>query len=439
MGSLGLIVLVAGCGLIAPKSAPPKATVGSLQSSTNRSVGSVSLITLQAEGMRFADTYATMVAQAADDFGRAVATQEARLAALRWKLGQATAAYVDASGPHPILNVLDLVVLTTVARMVVEDYGVGQVFGDLAKPLLETHRRLETNAWALTKGVLKSDQQQELSELIQKWRQENPHQRYVGGIRFGELAAAMGKSMQQKSSRPGSVFSLLFLDPLASMDPTAAALQETRYAAERAMYYGQRMPQLLNWQVELLASQLAAQPETKHFLSNATRLVGSVEMFAETSRQLPQMLTNVFEVEEKRARDLLGEARQTLAAGNQMAASVNTAIKSLDEFVRFVTPTNSSPARETNSQPFNVLDYGTAAVNVAEAAKELNVLLTAVHETTPQLKQLSETATERADRMLNRAFRLGLVLIVIFLAGLVLAGLIYRALDNRLTSKGRQL
>ncbi len=436
----GLALLLTGCGLIAPKPSPPKATVGSLQFETNRAIGSVTLIVLQAEGMRFADNYAVMVAQACDDFAKTVSTPEARLAALRWKLGQATAAYIDASGPHPILNALDLIVLTTTARMVVEDYGVGQVFGEAALPLLATHRRLETNSWSLVSGVLTPSQQEELAELIQRWRKDNPNQRYVGGIRFRELAAAVGKTIQnQSTTRKTSVFSLLYLDPLASMDPTAAALQETRSAAERAMYYAQRMPHLLNWQVEVLAHQLAAEPASKQILSNAQQLVRTAESLTETSKNLPQQLSDAFRSEEKRARDLLVEARQTLSAGNEMAASVNAAIKSLNDFVHYVTPTNTVSARSSNSPPFNVLDYGTAAGEVANAAKELNALVLAMNETTPRLEKLSQQATERADQMFQRAFRLGLILIAVFLAGLVLAGLIYRALDNRLTSRRRQL
>jgi len=424
---------------LAPRPSPPKASVGSLQSETNRAVGSVPLIILQAENYRFADTYAATVAQACDDFSKSVATPEARLAALRWKLSQATAAYIDASGGYAVLNSLDLVVLSVVSRMVVEDYGVRQVFGEAAQPLLETHRQLETNAWSLVSGVLTPSQRQELVELIQKWRQENPDYRYVSGLRFRELAAAVGKSLEREAnSRKTSVFSLLYLDPLASMDPTAAALQQTRATAERAMYYAQRMPTLLNWQMEVLVHQVTAQPESKQILTNAQQLVRTAESLAETSKQLPQQLTDIFVSEEKRTRALLGEARQTLVAGNEMATSVNAAIKSLDDFVRYVTPTNTVSPRPTNSQPFSVLDYGSAAIEVATAAKELNALINSMNETTPRLEKLSQQATERADQMFSRAFRLGLVLMAVFLAGLVLTGLIYRLLVNALTSKRDQ-
>ena len=62
---------------------------------------------------------------------------DARIDALRWKLGQATAAWVDASGVNPVLNMLDLVVLATMSRMVVEQEmcpgvraGGGAAIGD---------------------------------------------------------------------------------------------------------------------------------------------------------------------------------------------------------------------------------------------------------------------------------------------------------------------
>jgi len=263
IGLIGLVVCVSGCGLLAPAPAPPKATIASLQTVTNRAVGSVTLNTLRVEGMRFADDYAAIVAQAADDFAASVPNSDARLEALKWKLHQATTAFIAASGPHPTLNALDLVVLATVSRMVVEDYGVGEAFGAAALPLLETHRKLETNAWSLVAAVLTPGQKQELSDLIQKWRKENPHQRYLGGIRFSQLVETLRQSMFKSGSKAGSVFSLLYLDPLAGMDPTAAALQEARYSGERAMYYAQRMPQLLSWQAELLVNQLAAKPESK--------------------------------------------------------------------------------------------------------------------------------------------------------------------------------
>ena len=66
------------------------------------------------------------------------------------------------------------------------------------------------------------------------------------------------------------------------------------------------------------------------------------------------------------------QARQTLNAAGDAASNINTAIQSLTEFVRYVSPTNTSPASTaTNSRPFNVLDYGTAAGQIGDAARDL--------------------------------------------------------------------
>ena len=446
--SLMLIALaLTGCSALKFSSSPPKARVNSFQLSTNMPTGLQALTVVQAQIMRFADTYSATVAQACDDITAKTTNSALRLAVLRWKLGQSTSAYVNATGQNPAVNALDMLVLVSMARMVTQDYGV-ETYGDAILPLLSAQEKMETTIWEMANGVLKPPQQKELKDLIQEWRTKNPHQRYIGPIRFREFVTALGRTPTKASSGPTSLFSLLYLDPLAGLDPTAAAIEETRELGERAMYYSQRMPTLLSWQVEVLAYQIANQPESKDIIGDVDRLAASAEIFAKTAQQLPQLINDqrqaaiqqVFDnlaSEELKTRELLGEAHQTLSAGNEMAGSVNAAIKSLEAFVRFVTPTNSSSAASaTNSRPFNVLDYGTAATQVAGAVKELNTLLTAMDESTPQLARLGEAATARADHVLQRAFWLGLILILVLLAGLVVVNVTSRVLANKLPRDG---
>ena len=437
----GLALALTGCSLLRIPNSTPKAQVDSLQL-TNRATGPVTPTVLQAQVMRFADTYVATVAQACDDLTEKTTNSDVRLSALRWKLGQATSAYTDATGQNPAVNVLDLLVLVTMARMVVEDYGV-ETYGDALLPLLETQRNLETNAWTLASGVLKPSQQQELRDLIQAWRAKNPHQHYVGPIRFREFVSGLGMSPTKATTAPTSIFSLLYLDPLAGLDPTAAAIEETRELGERAIYYSQRMPMLLSWQVEVLAYQLAGQPESKQILDDASRLASSAEIFAKTSEQLPQLVNDQRQAAIQQLLDGLKsqdvDVRQTLNAGGEAATAINGAIKSLDEFVRYVSPPNTNPApASTNSRPFNVLDYGTAASQIGDTAKDLNALLTTINQSTPQLAQLGQQTTADANRVVDRAFQRGLVLILVFLAGSVVAGLIYRALANKLAGNGRK-
>lgn len=436
-----LALVLTGCSLRLFHSAPAKAEVGSLKAGTN-APESVTLTVLQMQVMRFADTYVATVAQASDDLTANATNPEIRLAALRWKLGQATSAYTDATGQNPALNALDMLVLVTMARMVVEEYGV-ETYGDAIQPLLATQRNLETNAWTLASGVLKPAQQQELRDLIQAWRGKNPHQRYIGPVRFRELLTALGKAPAPSTTAPTSIFSLLFLDPLAGLDPTAAAIQETRELGERAMYYSQRMPQLLAWQTELLAYQLAAQPESRQVLSNAQQLAASADIFAKTSEQLPQVINDQRQAGIQQLLDGLKsqntDVRETLNAGGDAATAINHAVQSLTEFVQYVSPTNARPSSAgTNSRPFNVLDYGTAASQVGAAANNLNALLTTINQGAPQLAQLRQQTAADAGRVVDHAFRLGLVLILALLIGSVLAGLAYRVLANKLNRAGHK-
>ncbi len=434
-----LWLTLTGCSLLRFHSSPPKAVVVSIQMGTN-APAAVTLGVLQIQVMRFADGYVAGISQAADDFGVKVGTPKARLAALKWKLGQATSAYVNATGPNPVVNALDMLVLVSVSRMVLEDYGI-ETFGDAALPMLEIQRQQETNAWKLADAMLKPGQKQELMDLIREWRQKNPHQRYVGAVRFNEFLTTMGKNPTQANSTPNSIFSLLFLDPFAGLDPTAAAIEETRRLGERAMYYTQRMPQLLSWQTEILAYQLADQPESEQILSNANQVALSAQSFATTAQQLPQLINDQRQAAIQQLLDGLTsqqtQARQTLNSAGDAATNINAAIQSLTEFVRYVAPTNASPASAaTNSRPFNVLDYGTAASQVGAAARELNTLLTTLNQTTPQLAQLGQQTTADANRVVDHAFRRGLILILVLLGGSVLAGLTYRVLARKLARDG---
>ncbi len=412
----------------------PKAQINSLLL-TNIPAGPVTLPVLQQQVMRFADVYASTVAQACDEISAGTTNANIRLLALRWKLGQATSAYTDATGLNPAVNALDMLVLVSMARMVVEGYG-HETYGDVVLPLLDAQRSLESNAWTMASGVLKQSQQKELKDMIQEWRVKNPHMRYIGAIRFREFVSALGKMPSQSSTSPTSIFSLLYLDPLAGLDPTAAAIEQTRELGERAMYYTQRMPGLLSWQAEVLAYQLAGQPASEQILSDADRLAAAAEIFAKTTQQLPQQILDGLT---NNSAELLNETRRTLDSANTAAANVNAAIKSLTAFVQYIAPTNTAaPSGATDNKPFNVLDYGTAAAQIGAAATNLNALLVSLNQTAPQLEKIGQQTTAEADRVMRHAFIYGLLLVLILLAGSVLAGLSYRILANKLIKDGRK-
>ena len=254
------------------------------------------------------------------------------------------------------------------------------------------------------------------------------------------------KLRRRQTSSPTSIFSLLYLDPLAGLDPTAAAIQETRELGERAMYYSQRMPMLLSWQVEVLAYQLAGQPESQQVLNDANRLATSADVFAKTAQQLPQLVNDQRQAaiqqildglteQGNKSRELLNDTRSTLDSAGAAATNINAAIQSLTEFVRYVSPTNAS-ASATNSHPFNVLDYGTAATQIGAAANNLNALLASVNQSAPQIEKLGQQTKTDADDIVRHVFYYGVALVLILLTGSVVARLAYRQAGGQ-TGKGR--
>jgi hypothetical protein len=457
VGLLGLVLASGGCSLLRAPSRGTKALVRTVEGTMGMKPPTNTVVLLQTEVMREADGYVSAVAQAADEFATKVGTVEARTAALQWKLHQGTSAFAIAAGDNPTLNAVDLVVLASLSRHVMENSWVSNRFGQPAAPLLAVHHNLETNAWALAARVLTWEQRIGLRDLIRQWVEQHPAQRYVGAVRIREFMDVVGtQTVQAQPAKPNSVFDLLSLDPFSGIDPAVRAVEQTRFFAERLMYYAERAPMLLSWQVEALTYQVVAQPAPQQVLSNLNSLTASVHVFANTADQLPKLIddqrqaainqvlagvrserSNILaslNAQESQLRELLPEVRQTLNAGTEMGQSVNGAIKSLDTFIQYVSPPKTNPAPpSTNTHPFNVLEFGTAATQVAAMTKDLNTLLSNANHSTTQLAVIGKQAGATADQMVDRAFWLALVLIVVLLAGAVLAGLVYRVLAARIS------
>src|SRR5215208_646386 len=77
---------------------------------------------VQLKVMRYADDYSARITDPLEALNVQSASPEERLIAHDWRIQESTAAYTIASGPNPVINALDMIVLATLSRMVVEDY-----------------------------------------------------------------------------------------------------------------------------------------------------------------------------------------------------------------------------------------------------------------------------------------------------------------------------
>jgi len=413
---------------------------------------------LQFEVLRFADNYSSSVAHAADQVSKEIATREAQVESLKWKLEQATAAYVDGTGPNPVWNALDMVALATVSRMVMQDARSREIFGGSLEPLLDTHRNLEATAWSLADQFLEPSEHKELQELFDEWRRQNPNERNVSGVHFREFALALGKASTPDKVKATSIFSLLYIDPFAGLDPTTVAIEQSKDLAARTVAFAERMPTLLRWQAELLTLQVARQPDPQQLLADANRVSRSIEGVSKTAEGLPALVKEErqaaidqffggvttqreailqdLDAREGKFRTLLGETKQTLDSAQQMSVSLKAAIVSLDAFVHYVSPPpdpNAPPAKP--GKPFDPADYGKAASDVGGMARDLTALLSTVDKTAPQLGVIGARTAEDLKGVVDRAFWRGIVLVLLLLVGSVFAALAYRALARRLFAR----
>ena len=439
--AMALTAIGTGCRLVQSETLQTKSMLQSLVGARHEAAGTNALEVLQSEVMRNADIFVAAVARATDDFRVRVPTPAARLAALQWKLIEATSAYVNATGENPVLDAVDMAVLATLSRFVIEDIWVGRTFGEAARPLLETHVLLEAEAWKVLHPYLSPDQVRDLHSVLDDYRRRFPDSPFIATVRLPELAAALGRHSSAPGSpqRAASIFNLLYLDPLAGLDPAMQAVEQTRLLALRAMYYAQRAPMLLSWQVELTTYQLAAQPESQQVLGDLNGVSGSAQSLARTAELLPGLIhtereeaLNQFFIGVARERTnllmdlasqeaalqrLLPQVRETLNAGQGAASSVREAIASLDGFVRMTTTPDTHSPPATSGPPFDVRDYGKAAEKIGVAARELNATLKSLDRTVPGLERLGDQATADAKAVVTHAFRLALILVLV--AGVV--------------------
>jgi len=446
-----VLTLTAGCAGLSRQPATSAVKTGSIRGAGGKRPEQISPVVLYVEVGRFSDELTALVSEAADGFAAEVGTPEARATALAWKTGAANSAIIIATGPNPTANLLDMVVLVSLERMAFEEYWLPH-FGKPVEPILAVTRELEEEIWGVAKRVLTPTQQTELRELIREWREKHPEQIYIS-VRFRDFAEIAAQEDVGANAKPGSLFSLAFLDPFAGLDPTTRELAQTRFFAERALFVLERTPKLLRWQSELVIAQTIATPDVQQLVSNSTRFAQASELLTQTVRSFPDQWV----AQAPKWETLMRQFEQTFRAGNEMAVSVDAAVKSLDAFVGRVAPAEDNVGSAAPASPsatategasnvltgppnvarraFDVAEYGVAAAEIGKAAQELDALTHSLEKATPQINAVVERAGQQSRDLVDYTFHKTLWLLALALVGFVLALLAYRWLALRLSRK----
>jgi hypothetical protein len=445
LAMLALLITPSGCSLLrAPQTVVNAVVPGKANAQADP-------LELQEQLQRFADNFSMQMSLALDDYASKTGTEPARIEALRLKLLSSSAMTSIASGRNPNANLLDLVAVATLSRMSVEDRWRKADKAPTYELWLATSRVLETNAWQLAASELKPSYIKELRESIDRWSAQNPEALGTFLARPQELALTFVHEHKVEAD-VNSVFSLVDLDPTSGLDPAVREITQTRLLAERAMFTAQRIPFLLRFQTELLTYELTDQPQLRQVLTNATSLAQSAdrisratESVGQLAAQLPDRISTerkeilaALDQQEGKLKDLAANVDRALASGDKMSTSLNATLGTFTTLMKLFgvgePVTNAVP--DTNSLPFNILDYGQVADRVGAMAKDVNSLVAAVNESVPQLERLSQKAAGDAQKLMDRGFCLGLVMIALLLGGALLSGLVYRFFAEKIKRAG---
>ena len=414
------------------------------------SSGKVTERQLQAEVMAFSDQYSMVIWQAMDELHRSDLPPDKKLAVEYNKLLYTSSAISIAAQPSPVASLLDMITFVRLGHKAAENYWVPEVYGPAGKPLLAAYQRLEEEVWQLAALVLSEQQQDTVRATIDRWQQEHPNQWYVSDVRLQDFSAARGRPVHPFAEESQGV--------LTSLNQTLMKVDEAMLVADRALFLGERMPRLITLQTELLIDQLTEHPMVYQLAGDFSELQKTAAQANQTLALLPQNFAaerelvlkhfstlikeeraiwfNEFTAKETSLKDLLARVQTTLEVGSKTAQDYSALVLAIQALAE-----DTGGEGGLSSSDGDAIQRATQlAVQSQEVARELNLLLENLkgfvsaedlEAATPHIQQLLKTVKSEEQQLINRAFVLAAILILLALAGALGVALTYRFLAER--------
>jgi hypothetical protein len=412
---------------------------------------------LQLELMSYADRYAAVAAQVIDDVERLGPPPETRRAVLGDMVFSAAAAFTIAADADPQLALLDMMVMTTLGRIVYEDYWRPRL-GEPADLVIAAFQKLERDIWDVATPILSQDQQQEVRERIETFHADNPELSTFSNLRFADFPSKRSSSTLQKK-KSGGIF--------GSVKNITDQVEQTRILAERAMYLSSRLPLLTGGFADIWVSRLSFNPAVEELREDMHTFALVSDRLATVAEQLPEQITTErkdtieqlareattlryeaiehmmkgiaeereemlrqFIAEEERLGGLLTELRHTLTEANTLTVSVDGLAQ------RFDVGAPTEPGEE-----FDIEDYRRTIVDTGTVVEQLNHLVLSTEgllnspgadRLIPGLIEAINEAGETSEDLVDHSFIRAALLILFALVGYVIARLCYQWLAMRM-------
>jgi hypothetical protein len=364
-------------------------------------------VELEAHVRRFSDRYITRIAIAANAVIDSSRSLEARRFMEDWK-NVSFAAIVDvAIGPDAVTNLMDMMVLTMLSRMVVEDYWAPKIADEEVRlAFLQAFHDLEQDIWTVADDVLTLENQEALADLVAEWHGENPEQVFPWYVRLSNFSGQRAASLNAVKQSGGM---------LAEVARAREAAEEMQAFGERVLFYLQRAPMMTSGQFESSVNNVFSGPEVTRLLTDVERFVIAADRLVQIVDDLPESRLAAVD----QLMDRLGEEREammaTLAAESpemrQLLVELLPILESVERTVAMANVDNP------NSRPFDINEYTAMVDQSAATVVEMRLLVESVTNLMAGVEDVSgltDAMIEIETAMLDRFFLRMVGFLVIF-------------------------
>jgi hypothetical protein len=411
--------------------------------------------TIRAVLLEFADQYASALADALDPLLARSREPEVRLAAQDAKAIPAYLTMVTANAPNPRVALINMIGLVIAEQQYAKQVSAPRLDDKGGRELLETHRILVKRAWVIADSLLESQLQQQLRKEIEKWKASKKEDNPGGAKRSLDLLAIAGLSPSARQGGGG----------LFGISDAARSVDEARILGERSLYFLERLPLFMSWQLELLLYKLAATPEARETLANLSRMLPVLDKFTNTLDNLPALISREREaaisdiasliarergalfsgIEEQEAglKELLTDTRATLAEaaplvegvqdivgkGRALLNDTEGTVKLVSESIAGVNELTVRAEALTRILEKSALDVP----SLRAAITELNAIVQGLNRALASTKRM---VTGPGLDPFDRILRVGVILILLFFLCALGSALLYRIIAARIRIAG---
>jgi len=407
------LFFLAGCTAAGERSAgdgatPPAGQKAEAESAIKMDSATRSAGQLQQAVMDFSDHYVSALELAFDEYIENETDPVKRTNAQKWKVMLGATAMTIAGSQDPRAALLDMTVFISAGKWAVDRDWIPEVFGERAAPLRALYREMNRKIWDEAAKVLTPAQQADLRSLITAWEETDPPRNQLLDVRLRNLDGVVLSNFAEARSARGL---------LASIQRLLGKVDQSLLYGERVIFYMERVPRMLAQQSDLTIDRVAE----RFPIATINPDFSSLSAMA---ANLPAQINDALQDKEGFVGKALPDIRTSLESAERLSLSLQQTFDSVNLL-----------ATKIETLPFERDEYAQAWQQTSTALDQLNGFVNGLNQlldsTTaagPKGVQLAQMVDERADRLLDKAFQRGLVLIGVFFGGVLLSLLVARAI-----------